>query len=389
MCLKTGVLYCTVRTENLAEVPFHPDDTKKMKTYCTVQYQKLQYHWFVLLFFVKHHHFLFFSLSSVPSQEADFFFPLPFCSFPSSDRLSTMPTATTTMTTTATPNKIKEMSRLESSTTERTVAAMEAADGSTHNKSGRSFVTVTVDPSVYNEMISIARRNNTMGGGENGGGNGDDGSHQHQQQQRRRSRRRSSQIWCFFVCDLVTACVVMNGIYIVLLVFHLVISLTDSEHFGMRARLYRSVDNDEDDYGEIDDDDYYRYNGYEDGGGERVLDPWGVIRYGKNLVGLAGSVLGIAGAVRFKPSWVLVCGVWQSFYIVLSLANRTWIGTFLTVPFAYTSIHLWVALRDGTITPENYRSTERHCCCCCCWQRGVRDGDDEDEDDATDAAPDR
>jgi len=250
----------------------------------------------------------------------------------------------------------------------------------TTSKSRQSFVTVS-DPDVL-RMISIAR-------GEEPEGTTTDADHHHKNHKNHNlnnddaSKERQSQIWCFFVCDLVTAVVAMNSIYIVLLVFHLTISFLDSELFGMRTQLYKELPSDDDyddDLGGLYDDDYDDAFVFGEKDDVVVLDPWAVVRYAKNLAGLLFAVVGIVGALQFRRSLVLASALWHVLYILLSLANHTWIGFVLTIPFCYTTFHLWLALKAGTITRENYRNSEQHCCCCCCCYRYDDDDDDRDHE---------
>jgi len=188
----------------------------------------------------------------------------------------------------------------------------------------------------------------------------------HDEQDNESSTKRSSQLCLFVLCDLVTASVIMNGLYIAILVFHLVISLCYNSSWAIAIVLYPqdNIDYDDDAFKNYDDDNVQLVQL------ERQLSPWGVIRYVLNATGMLFAAFGIYGAIRFSKNWVLASAVFYIVYIVAYAVNLSWIGVFVSVPFLYTNLHLYLALRSRSISQENY-NRERYCFiwnCLCCRQ---------------------
>lgn len=159
------------------------------------------------------------------------------------------------------------------------------------------------------------------------------------------SQKRQSQLFCFFCCDLVKACIIMNAVHIFISILHIVISVVQLP-IGFRIDLYEE-------YGEVYDDDTPFL----------PLQPWGVIGYLKIAFGFIFAIVGIIGARRLSQKLVLASVFWDCCYTILSIANQEWSVFFLSLPFLYTDVHLYMALRSRNITPENYEG-EKYCCCC-------------------------
>jgi len=158
------------------------------------------------------------------------------------------------------------------------------------------------------------------------------------------SQKRKSQLFCFFCCDLVKACIIMNVIHMLLAAFYVVISVLKVP-IGFRIDLYEI-------YGEVYDDDTSGL----------PLNPWGVVGYFKVVVGYIFSIVAIIGARKFSKPLVLASVVWDLCFTLLSGISQEWSAFFISMPFAYVDIHLYIALRSGAITKENY-ATEKYCCC--------------------------
>ncbi len=199
-------------------------------------------------------------------------------------------------------------------------------DGSTSRNSKSITTALPIDPSVL-AMVSAVRDEDS-----------DDGS-----------QKRKSQLFCFVCCDLVKACIIMNAIHIFLSIIHLIMSVMDMP-IGFRIILYETTDDD----------------------GFQTLNPWGVVGYVKMAFGYIFAVIGMYGAANFRKNLVLCSALWYCTYILLSLIGRHWSVFFISMPFAYTDFHLFLALRSGNITRENYE-TEKHCCF------GAKSDDDDDE----------
>lgn len=189
-------------------------------------------------------------------------------------------------------------------------------DGSTSKNSRSISMAVPIDPSVL-AMVSAARDEDS-----------DDDS-----------QKRQSQLFCFVCCDLVKACIIMNAIHIFISIIHLIMSVMNMP-IGFRIILYEATDDD----------------------GFQTLNPWGVVGYVKMACGYIFAVIGMYGAANFRKNLVLCSALWYCTYILLSLAGQHWSVFFISMPFAYTDFHLFLALRSGSITRENYEK-EKHCCC--------------------------
>ena len=199
-------------------------------------------------------------------------------------------------------------------------------DGSHSNSNSNTksvSIKLSVDPSVL-AMVSAVRDDIDS----------DDGS-----------QKRQSQLFCFFCCDLVKACIIMNAVHILISIIHIVISVMKAP-IGFRIDLYER-------YGEVYDDDEVL---------SLPLNPWGVIGYLKIAFGFLFAIVAIIGARLFSQKLLLASVFWDCCYTILSIANQEWSVFFISIPFLYTDVHLYMALRSGNITPENYE-TEEHCCC--------------------------
>lgn len=165
---------------------------------------------------------------------------------------------------------------------------------------------------------------------------------------------RKSELCCFSCCDLVRACVITNAIYIVLMIFLLLISIFEFPNFH-RFDLYNSEG----------DDYFYSHGNYEDSL-QRSMNVRGILALVRTGCAILFSVIGIIGALRFSKHTVLSAAVWNCVYIVWSCIDRRTTGAVIAVFFAYPNWHLFLTLRNRTISRENY-STEKYCCCKFCY----------------------
>jgi hypothetical protein len=153
--------------------------------------------------------------------------------------------------------------------------------------------------------------------------------------------RRKSQLCCFVFCDLVLAGILMNILYIFFCIFHILVSLWNTP-FNISLDIY-----------DFDADDDFV---------DRTIDRKGIVQLTRTGGGIVFSAIGVVGAWRFSKYLVLASAIYYCIYAVMSLLDDgRWIGAFLTVPFAYTNFHLFIALKNDNISSENY-ATEKHCC---------------------------
>ena len=218
----------------------------------------------------------------------------------------------------------KESSRKHRASYESTYTGDGSHSNSNSNSNTKSIsIKMPLDPSVL-AMVSAARDADS-----------DD-----------ESQKRQSQLFCFFCCDLVKACIIMNAVHIVISIIHILISVLQLP-IGFRIDLYER-------YGVLYDDDNPNSN--------LPLNPWGVIGYLKIAFGFLFAIIAIIGARRFSQKLILASVFWDCCYTILSIANQEWSVFFISIPFLYTDVHLYMALRSRNITPENYED-EKHCCC--------------------------
>ena len=74
------------------------------------------------------------------------------------------------------------------------------------------------------------------------------------------------------------------------------------------------------------------------------------------------GTIDICGAVGFRKYFVFATTVWYAIYLVSVAIEKKVIAMFWVFSL-YGHVALFLALRSGTITRENYGKTEKHCCC--------------------------
>jgi len=161
--------------------------------------------------------------------------------------------------------------------------------------------------------------------------------------------------FCGSCCDLLRACVIVDIVYIFKNI-NLIISIW----LGMS---YVPTTSTTDSLGSYYDDDYYSIiNGEESGEGQQQSMMFWIL-IGKNLAGIFFATIGIFGAVKFHKWLVLSTTIWCCIDVVLSIFTSRWLAVVLAGFFLYPESSLFLALHNGKITIENYKSV-KYCCCC-------------------------
>lgn len=156
---------------------------------------------------------------------------------------------------------------------------------------------------------------------------------------------RQAQLCCGCCCDLLRACIIVNIVYMSYAVLVILLAW-----WGIVSIDALDVSN-------YDDDSAY----------QNMVDR---VDSQANLVvaiiqlssGMLFASLGIIGAARFTQCLVLACGIWYCIDLLISSIFRIWPSALMKGFFAYPHFALFMALKSGKITRENY-SVERHCCC--------------------------
>ena len=173
---------------------------------------------------------------------------------------------------------------------------------------------------------------------------------------REESSERKSSLFCGSCCDLVKGCIIVNLLNICVSILFLAICLMDNDR--LHELLLAVDDEDEDD---------------EAGGLRRMLDPRGTLGLVRTSLMIPFALLGIVGAWRFQKYMVLCTAIWYVIDLFPAIMIRAWTNLVLSAFYCYPHIHLFLELKRGKMTLENYKSTEQHCCCAAC-PRTSKDG---------------
>lgn len=153
---------------------------------------------------------------------------------------------------------------------------------------------------------------------------------------------RQAELCCGSCCDLLRACIIVNIFYLSYAVLALLLSW-----WGIA--VINALD-----LAEYEDDEIVQ---------DMVQsDAYLVIGIIQVSTGMLCASLGIVGASKFTKGLVLICGIWYCIDLMVSAIFRMWPTALMKGFFAYPHFALYMALKSGTITRENYL-IERHCCC--------------------------
>jgi len=163
---------------------------------------------------------------------------------------------------------------------------------------------------------------------------------------------RKSHLCCVFCCDLVQAVIIVDCIDLVVAIAIVIISLTGFEQVFVDAidfSVFRDFQTDS-----MDDDEAVASLSEN----RRVFAIVTVL----TGLGVVFSTIGIYGACKFQPYLVLLAGIWFGVDVVRGLATKQWLNALIAGLFVYPHVGLYLALKGGTITKDNYKN-EKHCCC--------------------------
>jgi len=151
-------------------------------------------------------------------------------------------------------------------------------------------------------------------------------------------------------CDLIKVCLVVDCIYMI-----------QKINVGITVLLDQSVV-DPDEYGlrDLDDDEMQAQ--------VARMDMMKVILVLKEFLGIPFAAIGIFGAAKFKKYLVLCMAIWCCVDLVWSVMTARWLSSVYVAFYIYPHFALFMALRSGKISRENY-SDVKHCCCAkrrCC-----------------------
>ena len=88
------------------------------------------------------------------------------------------------------------------------------------------------------------------------------------------------------------------------------------------------------------------------------------------------ALVGLVGSYTFQSIPVLWAAIWYIIDTIMYVVFFNWPAAIIIALYSYPHVALFVALRKGTLTSENYEQTEQHCCC---GSGCSRDDDDDDE----------
>lgn len=156
-----------------------------------------------------------------------------------------------------------------------------------------------------------------------------------------RSERKSA-LCCGFCCDLVRGCIIANILNLCVTIFLLYICLhNDDVH-----ELFLAID--------------------EDPVGLRgILDPRDIIGIIRTSLMIPFAVIGILGAWRFNKYMIICAAIWYMIDLIAGLTIGAWTNVVLSTVYCYAHVHLFLELKNGRITDENYKRTEEYCCWRC------------------------
>lgn len=233
------------------------------------------------------------------------------------------------------PNDIEEGSkdgnegnntRTYISQAEKTVSRSDAPSVVTTNMTSKSTasnssnVLVAVNPSILQLVTSVENSDN------------DEDEYE-----------RESHLCCGFCCDLRRACIILDVIQI-----SMIVAVTIVIQLDVDPRFVEGFDTVADS-ADVDDEVAADFD-------RRFVET--TVRLGG---GVLFSVIGILGACLFNR-WLVVCtGIWQCIAMVFSMRSRSYTGIVAAASFAYAHIAMFLELRRGKLTRENY-AREQACC---------------------------
>jgi len=144
-------------------------------------------------------------------------------------------------------------------------------------------------------------------------------------------------------CDLRRACIVGNIVFILLTL--LAVALTIERYL-----ILRTID-----FSELDDDDEQ----YDEKSSLAQEEGFFVTVFIKNCLGVSFAAIGIIGAARFHKILLFCAAIGFCIDMVMSAFTRRWSGVILAGFMIHVHSALFLSLRSGRTTRENYTKA---CC---------------------------
>jgi len=166
---------------------------------------------------------------------------------------------------------------------------------------------------------------------------------------------RQAYLCCRCCCDVLRACIIVNILYLLNTVTNTVIALLNT--FLSGSDLMNSMDLNLSEFDDLSDDQ-------RDANKDELdrLKTYVTVNIAMIVVGTLSAVIGIIGAAKFNKYMVLSTAICYCILVIGNLYSLNFAYAFLRGFFAYPHFALYVALKSGKITRENYE-VEKHCCC--------------------------
>jgi len=164
---------------------------------------------------------------------------------------------------------------------------------------------------------------------------------------------RTKILCCGICCDARRACIIIDCIYFIFVVFALTMIIYDWNPFQGPETGF-------------DDYDVGQTPEMFDASQILMAAGWQV------CIGIAMSLVGLVGALKFQPYLVLIMAIWLCIDAIIFCVWFNFISAVCVGLYSYPHFALFNLIRNGKITRENYEEKERYCCC-------TNDGDDDDD----------
>jgi len=197
--------------------------------------------------------------------------------------------------------------------------------------------------------------------------------------------RRRSRLCCGSCCDFVRACLVVDVIYISVLAF---INISQWffpslvwDELGTRIKITDEGEGEGDGDGDIQTGSLYDDDFMDDMFNDMAQEEatcYFCTTVIQNVLGMALALIGAIGAWKFQKYMVLVAGIWFCIDAILFCIFQNYASGLWVLGYAYPHFGLFLALRSGKMTRENYYVSEQHCCGRDCDRDDDSDSDCED-----------
>lgn len=161
---------------------------------------------------------------------------------------------------------------------------------------------------------------------------------------------RKYHVFCWCVTDVRRLSLIANGLYMVAAT-SFILMMAMPEAMGIQT--------------EFEDDNY-----------QEMVDNVTAGAIPRNSIGLILAVVGSVGAYRFHRWLVLAMVVWYGMYFIMSIIGKRYFGAYFAVFLIYANLALFLALKNGRITKDNYSTTS---VCCSMLSRSDDTHDDEEK----------